>query len=275
MDYEAARRNMVESRIRTGTVTHAALLDALSAPMPRERFLPPDRAFAAYVDDDVLVAPGRYLMEPMVLAPPAGAARRARAAGDRALLVGAGAGYAAAVLARLVASVTALESDPALAVLGEAGTRHPGCRECHPGGRPAGPGWPGKAPYDLILIEGAVEEVPQALFDQLANGGRIVAVVKTEGMGRATLFIERNKVISHRPAFDAAVPLLAELIAVNEASYSSSEFARQAGVYAIFSSPGSGPGLVGVRAMSNPPGRLESCRRPSPRWRKSSPPSGA
>ena len=115
MDYEAARRNMVESQIRTNKVTHAALLDALSA-VPRERFLPPDRAFAAYVDDDVLVAPGRYLMEPMVFARLVQLAEPA--AGDRVLLVGAGAGYGAAVLARLDASVTALESDLALAARG-------------------------------------------------------------------------------------------------------------------------------------------------------------
>jgi protein-L-isoaspartate(D-aspartate) O-methyltransferase len=207
MDYEAARRNMVESQIRTNKVTHAALLDALSA-VPRERFLPPDRAFAAYVDDDVLVAPGRYLMEPMVFARMVQLAEAT--ARDRALLVGAGAGYGAAVLARLVASVIALESDPALAARGKGELASLAVENASQVTGPLAQGWPGKAPYDLILIEGAVEEVPQALFDQLANGGRIVAVVKTEGMGRATLFIERNKVISHRPAFDAAVPLLAE-----------------------------------------------------------------
>jgi protein-L-isoaspartate(D-aspartate) O-methyltransferase len=207
MDYEAARRNMVESQIRTNKVTHAALLDALST-VPRERFLPPDRAFAAYVDDDVMVAPGRYLMEPMVFARLVQLADPA--AGDRVLLVGAGAGYGAAVLARLVASVTALESDPALAAQGKPALAALTAGNVTQATGPLAQGWPGKAPYDLILIEGAVEEVPPALFSQLADGGRIVAVVKTEGVGRATLFIDRKKVISHRPAFDAAVPLLAE-----------------------------------------------------------------
>ncbi len=206
MDYEAARRNMVESQIRTNKVTHTALLDALSA-VPRERFLPPDRAFAAYVDDDVLVAPGRYLMEPMVFARMVQLAEPT--ARDRALLVGAGAGYGAAVLARLVASVIALESDPALAARGKGELASLAENASQVTG-PLAQGWPGKGPYDLILIEGAVEDVPQALFDQLADGGRLVAVVKTEGVGRAVLFIERDKVISHRPAFDAAVPLLAE-----------------------------------------------------------------
>ena len=207
MDYEAARRNMVESQIRTNKVTHTALLDALSA-VPRERFLPPDRAFAAYVDDDVLVAPGRYLMEPMVFARMVQLAEPT--ARDRALLVGAGAGYGAAVLARLVASVIALESDPALAARGKEGLASLAVTNATQVAGPLAQGWPGKGPYDLILIEGAVEEVPKALFDQLADGGRLVAVVKTEGVGRAVLFIERDKVISHRPAFDAAVPLLTE-----------------------------------------------------------------
>jgi protein-L-isoaspartate(D-aspartate) O-methyltransferase len=207
MDYEAARRNMVESQIRTNKVTHAALLDALSA-VPRERFLPPDRAFAAYVDDDIPLAPGRYLMEPMVFARlvQLGEPRPQ----DRALVVGAGPGYGAAVLARLVASVIALESDPALAARGKDELAALAVENATQAAGPLAQGWPAKAPYDLILIEGSVEEVPKALFDQLADAGRLVAVVKTEGVGRAMLFIERDKMISHRPAFDAAVPLLAE-----------------------------------------------------------------
>jgi protein-L-isoaspartate(D-aspartate) O-methyltransferase len=207
MDYEAARRNMVESQIRTNKVTHPALLDALSS-VPRERFLPPDRAFAAYVDDDIPLAPGRYLMEPMVFARLAQLAELEPE--DRALLVGAGGGYGAAVLARLVGSLTALESDPVLAARGKEQLALLAVKNATQVAGPLAKGWPGNAPYNLILIEGAVEEIPQALFDQLADGGRLVAVVKTEGVGRATLYIERNKVISHRPVFDAAVPLLAE-----------------------------------------------------------------
>jgi protein-L-isoaspartate(D-aspartate) O-methyltransferase len=207
MDYEAARRNMVESQIRTNKVTNPALLDALSS-VPRERFLPPDRAFAAYVDDDIPLAPGRYLMEPMVFARLVQLAEPGPE--DRALLVGAGGGYGAAVLARLVASLTALESDPGLAARGKEQLAFLAVKNANQVAGPLAQGWPANAPYNLILIEGAVEEIPQALFDQLADGGHLVAVVKTEGVGRATLYIERDKVISHRPAFDAAVPLLAE-----------------------------------------------------------------
>jgi protein-L-isoaspartate(D-aspartate) O-methyltransferase len=207
MDYEAARRNMVESQIRTNKVTHAGLLAALSS-LPRERFLPPERAYAAYVDDDIPLAPGRFLMEPMVFARLVQLAEPKLK--DRALVVGSGTGYGAAVLARLVASVVALESDPGLAARAKDQLVQLAIGNVSQAAGPLAQGWPGSAPYDVMLIEGAVEEVPQTLFDQLADGGRLVAVVMTEGVGRATLFVEREKAISHRPYFDAAVPPLAE-----------------------------------------------------------------
>jgi len=207
MDYEAARRNMVDSQIRTNKVTHPGLLAALSS-VPRERFLPADRAFAAYVDDDIPMAPGRFLMEPMVFA------RLVQLAepkpDDRALVIGSGLGYGAAVLAHLVASIVALESDAGLAARGKDQLAQLAIHNVIQVTGPLAQGWASSAPYDLILIEGSVEEIPQALFGQMADGGRLVAVVATEGVGRATLFMEREKVISHRPHFDAAVPALAE-----------------------------------------------------------------
>ena len=207
MDYEAARRNMVDSQIRTNKVTHPGLLAALSS-VPRERFLPADRAFAAYVDDDIPMAPGRFLMEPMVFA------RLVQLAepkpDDRALVIGSGLGYGAAVLAHLVASIVALESDAGLAARGKDQLAQLAIHNVIQVTGPLAQGWASSAPYDLILIEGSVEEIPQALFGQMADGGRLVAVVAMEGVGRATLFMERQKVISHRPYFDAGVPALAE-----------------------------------------------------------------
>jgi protein-L-isoaspartate(D-aspartate) O-methyltransferase len=207
MDYEAARRNMVDSQIRTNKVTHAGLLAALSS-IPRERFLPAERAFAAYVDDDIPLAPGRFLMEPMVFARLVQLAEPKAA--DRALLVGAGAGYGAAVLAKLAGSVVALESDATLAARAKEQLAQLAIGNVVQVSGPLAQGWPRNAPYDLILVEGAVEEIPQALFDQLGNGGRLVAVMLKEGVGQATIFVERDKTISHRPYFDAAVPPLAE-----------------------------------------------------------------
>jgi len=208
MDYDAARRNMVESQIRTNKVTNAALLEALGS-VPRERFLPADRAFAAYVDDDVPMAPGRYLMEPMVFARLLQLAEPKPT--ERALVVASGAGYGAAVLARLVATVIALESDAALSARGLEQFARLAVKGASQVTSPLAAGWPGGAPYDLIVIEGAVEEIPQPLFDQLAEGGRLVTVVKREGVGRAVLFLKRGTSVSHRILFDANVPVLAEL----------------------------------------------------------------
>ena len=207
MDYEAARRNMVESQIRTNKVTHPALLDALAS-VPRERFLPPERAPAAYVDGDIPLAPGRYLMEPMVFA-------RLVQLGepkpvDHALVVGSGTGYGAAVLSTLVASVMALESDPALSGRGLELFARLGVRGASQVTGPLVEGWARGGRYGFILIEGAVEVVPRALLDQLADSGRLVTVLQEERVGRATLFIKRDNVVSHRPYFDAAVPVLPE-----------------------------------------------------------------
>ena len=205
MDYELARRNMVDSQIRTNKVTNAELLKALEV-VPRERFLPPEWAHAAYVDENLPLAPGRYLMEPMVFA------RLVQLADpqvtDRGLVVGSGSGYGAAVLASLVRSVVALESDPGLAARGReqfARLRIDGAIQVD---GPLTEGWPLKAPYEIILVEGAVEVLPGTLFEQLADGGRLLAVVETDGIGRATLFDKRNDVLSHRTVFDASVPVL-------------------------------------------------------------------
>jgi len=208
MDYELARRNMVESQIRTNKVTNAELLKALEI-VPRERFLPPEWAHAAYVDENLSLAPGRYLMEPMVFA------RLVQLADpqvtDRALVVGSGSGYGAAVLANLVRAVVALESDPGLAARGREQFARLAIDGATQVDGPLAQGWPLKAPYEIILVEGAVQVLPGALFEQLADGGRLVAVVETDGIGRATLFDKRNDVLSHRVVFDASVPILPDL----------------------------------------------------------------
>lgn len=202
MDYETARRNMVESQIRTNKVTHAALLAALAA-IPRERFVPAERAHAAYVDEAIPLAAGRYLMEPMVFARLVQVAEPGPS--DSALVVGSATGYGAAVLARLVKSVVALESDPALAVKGREQFARLGVMGATQVEGPLEQGWPRGAPYDLILLEGAAEVIPQGLFDQLADGGKLMAVIIAEGLGRAILYTKRANVLSHRAVFDAAV----------------------------------------------------------------------
>ena len=203
MDYETARRNMVESQIRTNKVTHEALLAALAS-VPRERFVPAERADLAYVDDDIVLSGGRYLMEPMIFA------RLVQEAdpkpSDNALIVGSATGYGATVLAALVKSVTALESDPVLAARGREQFARLSVIGATQVEGPMAQGWVRGSPYELILLEGAAEAVPQALFDQLADGGRLMAIiVAAHGVGRAVLHTKRANILSHRAIFDAAI----------------------------------------------------------------------
>lgn len=205
MDFAAARKKMVVSQIRTSEVTDPVVVDAMGA-VARELFVPlPNRAFA-YIDEDIQLGRGRYLIEPVVLAKLLQLADLQPT--DTALVVGAGTGYSAAVLAQLVSSVTALEADPALAdqaaqTLAQVA---PGRTKVVRGELKAG--WPAGSPYDVILIDGAVSTLPANLKPQLADGGRLVCVVKDGPVGRATLVTRAGDFYGSRQEFDAMTPLL-------------------------------------------------------------------
>ncbi|MFQ5776198.1 MAG: protein-L-isoaspartate O-methyltransferase [Kiloniellaceae bacterium] len=206
VDYTAARLNMVESQLRTNKVTDTALLEAFGS-IPRELFVPEPLRGIAYVDEDIEVGRGRYLMEPMVLARLLQAAQPGPL--DVVLDLGCGTGYAAAILARLAATVVAVESDRDLAAAANRILPKLGIDNAVVVEGPLPEGFPGQAPYHVILINGAVAEVPKAISDQLADGGRLVTVVKNSaGMGQACLLQRSAGVVSGRVLFDAAVPLL-------------------------------------------------------------------
>ena len=206
VDFAAARSNMVESQLRTNKVTDLRLLDAFES-VPRELFVPEPLRGIAYVDEDVALGGGRFVMEPRVLARLLQAAQPGPE--DVALDLGCGSGYATAILSRLVATVVALEDDAALAAavnrtLGELEIDNAVVVE----GRLT-EGYPRQAPYNVILIGGAVAEIPATIADQLAEGGRLVAVVSAgPGLGRATLMRRDGGVISSRVLYDAALPVL-------------------------------------------------------------------
>jgi protein-L-isoaspartate(D-aspartate) O-methyltransferase len=206
MDYAAARMNMVESQVRPNRVTDTRIVMAMLE-LPRENFVPKPLRGVAYVDEDVHVGDGRYLMEPMVLA------RLIQAAGitrnDVVLEIGTGPGYGAAVLSRLASTVVGLESDAALAkraaqTLGDLGIDNVAVVE-----GPLLQGYPRQAPYNAILLGGGVEHIPPAITDQLAEGGRLVAVVVPPGQaGRAVLGTRIAGTVSTRAIFDASSPIL-------------------------------------------------------------------
>lgn len=201
---ESARFNMVEAQVRTANVTDPRILAALNA-VPRERFVPRAAAALAYADVPVAIAPGRYLLDPRSFA------KLVQLAGvgaeDRVLDVGCGTGYSAAVLARLAGEVVALEQDADLVrVASDLLATAVGKVELVQGGLIEGAKSHG--PFDVILVNGAVEEVPESLLAQLAEGGRLVAVLK-EGQSRAWLFLKEKGHVGKRPDFDADVPVLA------------------------------------------------------------------
>jgi protein-L-isoaspartate(D-aspartate) O-methyltransferase len=202
MDYAVARQHMVDSQVRTNKVTDERLIEAIRT-LPRERFVP-DRARArAYLDDDLEIAHGRFLMEPMVTARLIQAAEVK--AEDIALVVGAGSGYAAALLSRLANTVVALEAEPQLSQRAGAAFAELSIDNAIVFEGPLSAGCPKHAPYNVIYLDGAVEQVPAALTGQLADGGRLVGVLLEQGVGRASLWIKSGNVVSRRVLFDANV----------------------------------------------------------------------
>ena len=207
MDYQTARENMIESQLRTNKVTDEALLEAFGQ-VPRELFVPEARRGVAYVDEDITIGSGRHLMEPMVLARLLQAA--AIEPGDVVLDVGAGIGYASAVAARLAATVVALESAEGLAAQANDRFQELGIDNAIVVTGPLTEGYAKQAPYNVILLNGAVATLPAAITGQLAEGGRLVTVVKPDaGQGKATLAQSRAGHVSSRVIFDAATPRLA------------------------------------------------------------------
>ena len=208
MDFAAARANMVDCQLRTNKVKDGRLLHAFET-LPRELFLPESQRSVAYVDEDLPLAPGRYLIEPMVLA------RLLQAADittdDLVLEIGGASGYASAVLSQLGATIVSLESDTALVAAAAQAHGEVGIDNVLLVEGPLERGYGKQAPYNVIVVNGAVSEIPQAITDQLADGGRLVTVVRAgAGTGQAVLVQRHGANISGRVLFDASTPLLPE-----------------------------------------------------------------
>lgn len=207
MDFAEARRFMVDGQLRPNRVEDPRIVAALRD-LPRERFLPPALAARAYADADVPLPGGRAMLKPLVLARLVQLAGLRR--GERALVLCAGAGFGAALMAAIGGSVTAVESDPVLVALARgalAATTAPGAVtlvQADPAaGHAAG------APWDVIMIEGGVAEVPRAIEEQLAEGGRLVAIGLAGGPpGRALLTRRAGGAFSVLRDFDAHAPAL-------------------------------------------------------------------
>lgn len=200
-DFAEARTRMVDNQLRTNDVTDLAVLAAMGS-TPREAFVTPAKKPFAYIDEDVAIADGRYLMKPHVLARLVQLAEPAPS--DLVLVVGAGTGYAAAILARLAGSVVALEVEPSLADRATDLLQTLGHDNVAVVTGPLAAGYPNEGPYDLVFVDGAVEVLPDAFGAQLKDGGRMVVIVGEGRAAEARLYTRSAGSVAGRYAFNAA-----------------------------------------------------------------------
>lgn len=205
-DYTAQRINMVESQVRANDVTDIRIHEAMRN-IPRERFVPAAKRGIAYADGAVEVVANRYLLEPRTLSKLLQLAQINST--DSVLDVGCVTGYSTAVIARLAGKVIGLEQDADLVRVASDMVPAVGAANITIVQGSLAEGHRAGAPYNAIIVNGAIEAAPETLLDQLAEGGRLVAVVQSGEQSRAHLFLRQNGRIGSRIAFDAWAPLLA------------------------------------------------------------------
>jgi protein-L-isoaspartate(D-aspartate) O-methyltransferase len=215
IDFQVARRAMVDGQLRTSDVTDLRLLAAMLE-VRREVFVPERTAALAYLDRNLPIdseeargpaQTSRFLIKPMVqgrliqaLAP---------TGHDDALVIGCGTGYSAAVIARLAAKVVALEENEALSRRAQAALAAVGADKVTVVTGPLTLGFPSAGPYDVILIDGGAEFIPEPVYRQLTKSGRLAAVICDGPIGKAMIFrSDENGMVSGRALFEAAAPVL-------------------------------------------------------------------
>lgn len=189
---------MVESQLRPEGVTDPAVVAAMAA-IAREKFLPEAVRPLAYADRAIALGEGRFLPPPAILGQLL--SRMAPEAGQRALVVGAGTGYSSAVLTRMGLDVVALESSAALA----ARARDLGIDVVE---GPLEAGWSQAAPYDHILIDGSIENIPDAIIGQLGDGGQLGTSLIERGVARLIVGRRAGGAFGHLSLGDAGTPAL-------------------------------------------------------------------
>ncbi|MGU9962251.1 MAG: protein-L-isoaspartate O-methyltransferase family protein [Candidatus Puniceispirillales bacterium WSBS_2018_MAG_OTU23] len=215
--YDQRRRYMVESQLRTNKVTNTRVLIAFED-TPKEDYVTPDLASFVYIDEDLMLGGGRFMLEPMVFA------RLVQALelkpNDSVLDIGAASGYSTAILARLCQSVVGIESDAKLAKIGQVNlTQHDVDNAVVLHGALT-KGFKAEAPYDAIIIEGSVADVPNAILDQLSDDGRLVTIQRDNpsASGRGVIYGRVGNDsggggFAHSTLFDAQTPMLDEFTA--------------------------------------------------------------
>lgn len=209
VDFAIQRANMVESQVRPSDVTDRRIIRAMRD-VPREKFVPERVRGLAYMDGSVPLSPPQGAGKRSLLAARVFAKLVQAAEIDATgvvLDIGAGSGYSSAVLAQLAGRVVALESDSALAASARELLPSVGCTTVSVVEGDLAQGWGVEGPYDAIVVEGAIEVVPEALFDQLKDGGRLVAI-SGRGAGRATVWQREGRSFGAAEVFDASGDVL-------------------------------------------------------------------
>jgi protein-L-isoaspartate(D-aspartate) O-methyltransferase len=204
-DFASRRVMMVDTQVRPSDVTKFPIIDAMLS-VPREVYVPDDRREAAYVGENLPLGPGRVLLEARTLAKLLDAIDLRP--GEMVLDLGCGLGYSAAVIARLVGTVVAIEEDERLAAEAQRLLAEEGVDNALVVAGPLVAGAAKHAPYDAILIQGGVETVPEALLEQLRDGGRIGAIFMDGPLGTAKIGRKSNGQLTWRPVFNAAAPVV-------------------------------------------------------------------
>lgn len=204
MDFARARDIMVESQVRTADVTDSRIVQAMRT-LPRERFAPAQKRALAYADLELEVAPGRSLLRPRDLAKLIQAL--APQGHERALEIAGATGYGAAVLAACCKEVISLDPDADLSFAASAALESAGVRNAKTVSTAAADGWRDEGPYDVIMLNGAAEIVPEAWLAQLAPGGRLGVIVRQGAAGAARIYTRADDAVAFRSAFDAMPPI--------------------------------------------------------------------
>lgn len=204
-DFAARRTMMVDTQVRPSDVTRFPLIEAMLA-VPMEDYLPATLRPVAYSGENLDLGGGRVLLEPRSLGKMVDLLDPQP--GDLILDLGCGYGYSSAVLARLVQAVVAIEDDPEMAAEAERRLSEAGVFNVAVLNAPLSEGAPGQGPYDAILVNGGVEEMPPAILDQLKDGGRIVALFLEGALGVVRVGHRIHGRVNWRYGFNALAPLL-------------------------------------------------------------------
>jgi protein-L-isoaspartate(D-aspartate) O-methyltransferase len=204
-DFALRRVMMVDTQVRPSDVTKFPIIDAMLT-VPREVYVPKDRREAAYVGENLTLAPGRVLLEARTLAKLLDALDIQP--DEMVLDLAPGLGYSTAVIARLAGTVIAVEEDPGLAAEAQRLLSEEGVDNAFVIPGPLAGGAAKHAPYDVITIQGGVEDLPDTLAAQLKEGGRIAALFMDGAVGAVKIGRKAQGAVSWRPVFNAAAPVL-------------------------------------------------------------------